>query len=196
MKENTYEILAEIEKLIKANKSGLKNLSDLCSTYYTRVPHDFGMKVPPLIRSLEDLKKEIKLLEILSDIDVVTKLIDDNKPASIKNKIDEQYDSLNCDISLVTKAVSNKISQLIEFTHGTTHRNWYKSISLIQAFTLDGMQQNSGTFKKFSKMNRKLLWHGTRITNVASILRTGLRIAPKEAPVTGYMFGKGMYRRG
>ncbi|KAI8850314.1 poly polymerase catalytic domain-containing protein [Chytridium lagenaria] len=41
--------------------------------------------------------------------------------------------------------------------------------------------------------NRKLLWHGSRLTNFVGILSQGLRIAPPEAPVTGYMFGKGVY---
>ena len=38
-----------------------------------------------------------------------------------------------------------------------------------------------------------LLWHGSRTSNVASILAQGLRVAPKEAPSTGFMFGKGIY---
>jgi len=38
-----------------------------------------------------------------------------------------------------------------------------------------------------------LLWHGSRVTNFVGILSQGLRIAPPEAPVTGYMFGKGIY---
>jgi poly [ADP-ribose] polymerase len=38
-----------------------------------------------------------------------------------------------------------------------------------------------------------LLWHGSRLTNWVGILSQGLRIAPPEAPVTGYMFGKGVY---
>jgi hypothetical protein len=40
--------------------------------------------------------------------------------------------------------------------------------------------------------NRQLLWHGSRITNFCGILSQGLRIAPPEAPVSGYMFGKGL----
>lgn len=35
--------------------------------------------------------------------------------------------------------------------------------------------------------------HGSRATNFAGILAQGLRIAPPEAPVNGYMFGKGIY---
>ena len=41
--------------------------------------------------------------------------------------------------------------------------------------------------------NRKLLWHGSRLTNFAGILSQGLRIAPPEAPASGYRFGKGLY---
>lgn len=39
----------------------------------------------------------------------------------------------------------------------------------------------------------RLLWHGSRATNFGGILSQGLRIAPPEAPVNGYMFGKGIY---
>lgn len=54
--------------------------------------------------------------------------------------------------------------------------------------------------------NRMLLWHGSRLTNWVGIISQGtqfnckknpcfigLRIAPPEAPKTGYRFGKGVY---
>ncbi|XP_034642775.1 poly [ADP-ribose] polymerase 2 isoform X9 [Trachemys scripta elegans] len=41
--------------------------------------------------------------------------------------------------------------------------------------------------------SRTLLWHGSRLGNWVGILSQGLRVAPPEAPVTGYMFGKGIY---
>lgn len=34
---------------------------------------------------------------------------------------------------------------------------------------------------------RTLLWHGSRLSNWVGILNQGLRVAPPEAPVTGYM---------
>lgn len=34
---------------------------------------------------------------------------------------------------------------------------------------------------------RTLLWHGSRLSNWVGILSQGLRVAPPEAPVTGYM---------
>lgn len=38
-----------------------------------------------------------------------------------------------------------------------------------------------------------MLWHGSRLSNYVGILSEGLKIAPFEAPATGYMFGKGIY---
>lgn len=38
----------------------------------------------------------------------------------------------------------------------------------------------------------QLLWHGSRLSNIVGILSQGLRIAPPEAPVNGYNFGKGV----
>ena len=41
--------------------------------------------------------------------------------------------------------------------------------------------------------NRQLLWHGSRMTNWVGILSQGLRIAPPEAPMTGYMVCEGLF---
>ena len=41
--------------------------------------------------------------------------------------------------------------------------------------------------------NKKLLFHGSRFSNFTGILGNGLRIAPPEAPSSGYNFGKGIY---
>jgi len=51
-----------------------------------------------------------------------------------------------------------------------------------------------GEAERFKDLgNRRLLWHGSRTSNFISILSQGLRVAPPEAPVSGYMFGKGIY---
>lgn len=49
-------------------------------------------------------------------------------------------------------------------------------------------------FEKFRSLeNRRLLFHGSAMTNMLGILSQGLKIAPPEAPTTGQMFGKGIY---
>ena len=45
-----------------------------------------------------------------------------------------------------------------------------------------------GRYKPFRDLhNRKLLWHGSRVTNFGGILSQGLRIAPPEAPVVSWI---------
>ncbi|CAB1340117.1 unnamed protein product [Coregonus sp. 'balchen'] len=58
---------------------------------------------------------------------------------------------------------------------------------------VDKTTEEAEIILKYDLPNRQLLWHGSRATNYAGILSQGLRIAPPEAPVTGYMFGKGVY---
>jgi len=54
--------------------------------------------------------------------------------------------------------------------------------------------EREGEKERFKpRKNTQLLWHGSRMTNWCGIFSSGLRIAPPEAPVTGYMFGKGVY---
>lgn len=45
--------------------------------------------------------------------------------------------------------------------------------------------------EKFKQLgNHKLLWHGTKMSNLIGILRNGLLVAPPEAPITGHIFGE------
>ena len=46
---------------MKTGASGTK-LSELTSKFYTIIPHDFGRKVPPVIRDPETLQKKFDML--------------------------------------------------------------------------------------------------------------------------------------
>lgn len=85
--------------------------------------------------------------------------------------------------------LSEIIEEYINNTHAETHRTY--SLELKQVFKLHNDDENDRFLKSIP--NRMLLWHGSRLTNFVGILSQGLRIAPPEAPVTGYMFGKGVY---
>lgn len=73
-------------------------------------------------------------------------------------------------------------------THGPTHTNY--ELEIIDVFRSCKAQEQTSFMDSENKL---LLWHGSRVTNWLGILKEGLRIAPPEAPVTGYMFGKGVY---
>ncbi|XP_022152261.1 poly [ADP-ribose] polymerase 2-like isoform X2 [Momordica charantia] len=104
-------------------------------------------------------------------------------PQKLKSKL-EMVEALG-EIELATK--------LLEEVNGMQEDPLYSHYQRLHC-ELSPVEADSEEFSMFSNTkNRKLLWHGSRLTNWTGILSQGLRIAPPEAPVTGYMFGKGVY---
>ncbi|TRY74450.1 hypothetical protein TCAL_10093 [Tigriopus californicus] len=185
-----YSALKVIAELINEGVTSGAKLCQACNDFYTRIPHEFGMKVPPLIKTNQEVKSKIELLEALGDIKIALSILDSKKDDEDLNPIDNHYHRLNCHIKhLETKSKDHEIlSKYIMSTHGATHSSF--SMDVLDIYDLD----KSGELKKFKDHgNKLLLFHGSRLSNWAGILGQGLRIAPPEAPVTGYMFGKGVY---
>lgn len=176
-----YAALKEIEALIKANDFGSKFIQ-ANNDFYTRIPHDFGMKIPPTIRTMKEVREKVKLLELLDDIEVAVKALE--QKSDTVNPIDRHYEQLNCEVKPIDRNSDTfkLITDYIAKTHAATH-NAYK-LKVLDVFEAE----RKGERERFvDHGNRMLLWHGSRITNWAGILTQGLRIAPEEAPVTGYM---------
>lgn len=184
-----YASLKRIEECLK-KKGSNKELLDACNQFYTRIPHDFGLRTPPIIRSEEELKEKITLLETLSDIQIAVKMVQSNVQSD-EHPLDRQYHSLNCQMHPLDSD-SNEykvIEKYLESTHAPTHTDYTMTILDVFAVEREGEKDNFNS----ELQNRMLLWHGSRLTNWVGILSQGLRVAPAEAPVTGYMFGKGIY---
>ncbi|KAM3940243.1 poly [ADP-ribose] polymerase 2-like isoform 3-T3 [Leptodactylus fuscus] len=183
-----YSSLQRIENCIKKQKFG-RELLEACNEFYTRVPHDFGLKTPPLIRTVEELTLKVRLLEALGDIQIAVKLASLDL-RSHEHPLDRQYRQLQCNLEPLDKKSSEfqLIEEYLRSTHAPTHNDY--TMTLLNVFCVQ-----KGTDKSFREdlPNRMLLWHGSRMSNWVGILSQGLRVAPKEAPVTGYMFGKGIY---
>ena len=56
-----FQALEEIEDALKSKPTESK-LRELTSKFYTIIPHDFGRKVPPVIRDPETLQKKFDML--------------------------------------------------------------------------------------------------------------------------------------
>jgi len=170
-------------------------LNDLSSQYYTLIPHEFKFRKPPLIDNTKLLRKEMELVEALSEIEVANRLLSgDKKQAHVdRHPIEKHFDLLKCDLQHVDNETHEfeLIERYVQSTHASTHNAY--SLQVENVFKLD----RSGASQRFEKFeqsdNRMLLFHGSRLTNFVGIISQGLRIAPPEAPVTGYMFGKGVY---
>lgn len=144
-----------------------------------------------ILDSNDIIKDKIKLLSSLSDMKITTKILQTTKS---KNSVTQYYDQLECDIIPLNTTDNDYhiISKYIENTVGQTHN--YYNLELVDAFKVSKPEMDK-KYREYVKDigNINLLWHGSRLTNFVGILSQGLRIAPPEAPVSGYMFGKGVY---
>ncbi|OAG11646.1 PARP-domain-containing protein [Paraphaeosphaeria sporulosa] len=192
-----FQALTELAALLKNGISSRDEVEDLSNRYYSLIPHNFGRSRPPVIGDTSTLKREVDLLDSLGDMKAAADLMkkDLNSVEKI-NALDRQFQSLGLEEMSVIDPYSHEYQELANYlinTRGATHAVDYKVENIFRIERqgeLDRFQRSS--FSKI-KSDRRLLWHGSRATNFGGILSQGLRIAPPEAPVSGYMFGKGIY---
>ena len=191
-----FQALKDLAVLID-NPTTSQEIEQLSNRYYSLIPHAFGRNRPTIINNTDLLKREIDLLDSLSDMKEAADML----KASLKddgrlNQLDRQFQRLGMDEMEALSHDSTEFTELSDYlqnSKGATHNVGYNVQDIFRI-------QRKGEFERFDKSpyakisgNRRLLWHGSRVTNFAGILSQGLRIAPPEAPVTGYMFGKGIY---
>ncbi|XP_028781929.1 poly [ADP-ribose] polymerase 2-like [Neltuma alba] len=187
-----YDVLKRIADVI--NSSDRKTLEQLSGEFYTVIPHDVGFKKMRefVIDTPQKLKRKLEMVEALGQIEVATKPL--NIDAGMQgDPLYAYYQRLHCELMPV-EVDSEEFSMIAKYmrnTHAETHSNY--TVDIVQIFRVS-REDEAERFRKFSgTKNRMLLWHGSRLTNWTGILSQGLRIAPPEAPVTGYTFGKGVY---
>lgn len=98
-----FLILKELSELIadrslamsKYNRHFNNAAEMLSNRYFTTIPHVFGRNRPPVLMSANQIKKEVDLLEALTDMDVaneiMTEALDTNNDV---NQLDQQFKGL------------------------------------------------------------------------------------------------------
>uniref|UniRef100_A0A671XEB0 Poly [ADP-ribose] polymerase n=1 Tax=Sparus aurata TaxID=8175 RepID=A0A671XEB0_SPAAU len=190
--QSAYALLTEVQQAVSDSQPDSQIL-DLSNRFYTLIPHDFGMKKPPLLNNLDYIQAKVQMLDNLLDIEVAYSLLRGGAQDNESDPIDINYEKLKTKIEVVDKTTDEAqiIMQYVKNTHAATHNTYTLEVQEIFKISREGERQRYRPFEELH--NRQLLWHGSRATNYAGILSQGLRIAPPEAPVTGYMFGKGVY---
>ncbi|THC94070.1 hypothetical protein EYZ11_006440 [Aspergillus tanneri] len=202
---NGFQILKDLSELISSPRLAASKYStnfaaateDLSNQYFTTIPHVFGRHRPPVLTSDAQIKKEIELLEALTDMEVANGIMKESRDAETVHQLDRQFQSLGLQEMTPLDRKSTEFDELANYlsrSRGSTHHLHYNIINIFR-IERDGENKRfqSSEYSKRKPSNRRLLWHGSRSTNYGGILSQGLRIAPPEAPVSGYMFGKGVY---
>lgn len=108
----------------------------------------------------------------------------------IVNPTDYIYDSLQTKISLMQSGTP-EFELIKQYMQSTASNNL--DFKKCQKFNLFKVERKGEGDRYKHLDDRRLLFHGSSMTNMMGILTQGLRIAPPEAPASGYMFGKGLY---
>ncbi|CAK1553493.1 unnamed protein product [Leptosia nina] len=187
-----YNVLSQLLGLVQKGKASNSKIVDSTNRFYTLVPHNFGMDNPPLLDSEQSILNKIQMLDNLLEIEIAYSLLNTDDKEGV-SAIESNYKKLKAEIGPLDKNCEEyqMISEYVKNTHGATHSNYTLELQEVFKVVREGEDKRYKPFRKLH--NRRLLWHGSRVTNFAGILSQGLRIAPPEAPVTGYMFGKGIY---
>ncbi|KAJ3176269.1 Poly [ADP-ribose] polymerase 1 [Irineochytrium annulatum] len=176
-------------------------IDELTNHFYELIPHDYGSSTPPMINTTDAIKDRRDMLDVMSDINESMNYIhEDLLDLNGRARIDAIYQNLGAKISVIPKHTPeyNLIERYVTRTATQTPE-------IVNIFAVTRLEEVE-TFKDFVgagktivedneglRPSNLLLWHGTRLLNVAGILARGLKIAPPEAPSTGLMFGKGIY---
>ncbi|KAI0151980.1 PARP-domain-containing protein [Hypoxylon sp. NC0597] len=185
-------------------KGSQKSINEqLSNCYFSIIPHYFGRyERPPIIQDHDMLKREIELLESLEGMKDASLLMNSASKDEVSNVLDNQFQSLGMEEMTPLSHKSKEFIQLRDYlmeTRGATH------IANYQVSQIFRIERSGEKFRMESAyptlVNRRLLWHGSRCINFGGILSQGLRIAPREAPSSGYsmstnfslLFGKGIY---
>ncbi len=161
----------------------------------------FGRSNPPLVDNDDILKKEVAMLDTLSDMEVANSIMKTttgkNRDADSVNLLDKRFNDLGMDEMTPLTHDSKEFKELSKYlieSSGQTHGLRYRLQDIFRVERHGESQRfEKSKYAKLKDKNRRLLWHGSRTTNYGGILSQGLRIAPPEAPVNGYAFGKGVY---
>ena len=197
------EISKQIKELDELRKVGLRadydqmmavfgKLASLSGRYYSLVPQKIGENevAKPITRE-NVLQTEFTKLDNLVNVEFTSRIL----LAALYRQYEIHpikyiYNSLG--VKIVPLVEGDPECDLIRaYCVNTTDESTIKKIQIFKI-------ERKGEPERFEKVaadigNRKLLFHGSGATNFIGLLSQGMRIAPPEAPTTGFMFGKGCY---
>ena len=179
-----------------SNSITAAKLIDLNNQFYQTIP--FTMKRGETgfkIDTLEQVKVLSDLVDQLNQIRISESLMQNVNKSNTNqlSLVQSQYQSLNCTLLPIDGGKTFRmVEEYVQMGGGPG-----SNLILEELYSVEraGEQERYINHLKKSKgkHTKTLLWHGSRVTNFVGLLSQGLRIAPPEAPATGYLLGKGCY---
>ena len=124
------------------------------SRFFTLIPHDFGMRQPPMLDSPDLVKSKIEMLDNLLEIEVAYSLLSGGEKDDAVDPIDAHYKKLKTEVEVLERSSEEfaVIQEYVKNTHASTHTQY--SLEIEHVF----------------KVARKVrTWHNTCLTLYPSI---------------------------
>jgi poly [ADP-ribose] polymerase len=187
------DLLNEIKRLDGLKRRQHKKRAVCVRDYFQLVPKDFGTKIPPaeeLIATEAQFQAEVSILDALESA------ISTDEPAAKKQKLFECRLVTIPHFTEEGREMFRKTRDLYYKTRNTRHHQPVAALQMTRLYEVEiGEMKRRFDSTAASLGNvRSDLWHGTRSSNLLSILKHGLVIPPANAAhCTGRMFGNGIY---
>lgn len=155
--------------------------------YLKIIPQKMGMKMlsaQEIFPNIDSCKKQIDILDSLeSSLQNSVKVTNGDSTSNIFNVSMDLVEDVN-----IIKRIKDKYNS----TRQTRHQCYHLDIKNIYKIEIAEMKN---AFSQCPvKNNIWELWHGTKLANVLSILKSGLKVSPPStAQIAGKMFGNGIY---
>lgn len=186
------ELLKEISDCNDSSFNYSRRRENSIRDYFQLVPKDFGTRIP----KISDLLSTAAAIEKESSIlDALEAAVGSVKIESGAQKVFECRLIKLPASSEEGRAEFRRINQLYRSTRNANHHQ-VASLQLKRIYRVEMPGMKSAFDKKSAEIGnvRADLWHGTRASNLLSILKNGLIIPPSSAShCTGRMFGNGIY---
>jgi len=192
--QEARSLLSDMSDYVRDNDFDDADFSRTLNAYLRLIPHDVGMKKITPYRIFPDTQSVVAENDLLdgletSFINVTTK----PKKKTAKKKANEpKLFDVSMDIVKDSKILTH-VKHLYQSTRKAMHRSNDLSVQTVYKIEIANMKKS---FEKYgaSMSDIRQLWHGTKASNLLSIMKQGLIIPPTSSShCTGRMYGNGVY---
>lgn len=192
-------VLDNISSKINSKKQDETLLTELNNDYLSLIPRNLGAKITKrdMILTGDKVLKEYDLLtQMETSLQLQSLKTDDNK--------DKKEEGIGFSLKLAPADIQAAITKQINSTRRHAHLNKHKVKRVYEVenfeerkrfeITADGFQKNKKNKTHRLDYQEVDLFHGSRNSNILSILMKGFYVPPSNAAhVTARMYGNGVY---
>lgn len=198
--QSALKILREIS--LMQSSENINQIIAASNQLHSYFPQNFGFRRPPIINTSKMIQEKFDMLQNILQMNLrYEHLI--SKSNQEENLLDICYDHLQdfAEITVLDKAskmyqeICNYIKNTQLFTYTQIELDYRNSdtLKVVEVFEVQRHEEVLRYAPYEKNFNQQLLFHGTRLENVVSILKLGLKISPPGVEHRNSTFGKGVY---